>query len=302
MRPSLLHAIALSLPLLGLGCIKSMLTNGQISATREAAGTFNTIGDYELARSAAAAGLVQFEGMHNLAPDNDDALFLLTQSWVGYGYAFPQDESEVATDKGDDDLADYHKKRALLAYDRAIAYGTELLSHKAKGFEAAKKNDMTFKAWLNENFSDKEDVPNLFWLGYAWLAKADLSKEIPVIVAEVYVGVDLVEKAISMRPEFEHFSGFVVLAAYHSRPMGEKSQGKNLLTQVTYASTLACNTGDRALYEKLLNEVLSSDDPDPQQRLINTLAKRKAKRYLANRQRMVDCGFDMGPAKGPEKK
>ena len=53
---------------------------------------------------------------------------------------------------------------------------------------------------------------------------------------------------------------------------------------------------------KLLNEVLSSDDPDPQQRLINTLAKRKAKRYLANRQRMVDCGFDMGPAKGPEKK
>jgi hypothetical protein len=308
MRPSLLHALAPSLPLLATGCIKSMLTNGQISATREAAGSFNTIGDYELARSAASAGLVQFEGMHQLAPDNDDALYLLTQGWVGYGYAFPQDDWDVAVDKGDDELADYQKKRALLAYNRAVFYGVELLTHKAKGFEAAKRNDITFKAWLNENFSDKDDVANLFWLGYAWLARADLSKEDPPIVAEVYVGVDLVEKAIATNPEFEHFGGLVVLAAYHARPLGElplakqmfdlalqKTQGKNLLAEVTYAQTYACNTGDRPLYEKLLNEVLSSQDPDPDQRLTNTLAKRKAKRYLG-KQRMMDCGMDMSGA------
>ncbi len=310
MRPSLLQALAISVCLCGTGCIKSMLTNGQISATREAAGSFNTIGDYELARSAASAGLVQFEGMHTLAPDNEDALYLLTQAWVGYGYAFPQDDWDVAVDKGDEDLADYHKKRALLAYNRAIFYGIELLSHKNKGFEAAKKNDMTFKAWLNENFSDKDDVPNLFWLGYAWLARADLSKEEPTTVAEVYVGVDLIEKVVATKPEYEHFGGLVVLAAYHARPLGEldlakqmfelaiqKTQSKSLLAQVAFAQTYACNTGNRPLYEKLLNDVLAAQDPDPEQRLTNTLAKRKAKRYLG-KQRMMDCGMDMS---GPKK-
>jgi hypothetical protein len=309
MRPSPILALALSIPLLATGCIKSMLINGQIAGTREAAGSFNTIGDYELARSAASAGLIQFEGMHELAPDNEDALFLLTQGWVGYGYAFPQDEWDVAVDKGDDELADYQKKRALLAYNRAVFYGVELLSHKAKDFDAAKKNDITFKAWLKEHFGDKDDVPNLFWLGYAWLARADISKEEPPIVAEVYVGVDLIEQAVALTPEFEHFGGLVVLAAYHSRPLGEledgkklfesaieKSQSKNLLAMVTYAQTYACNTGNRPLYEKLLNDVLSAQDPDPSQRLTNTLAKRKAKRYLG-KQRMMDCGMDVSSPK-----
>ena len=89
---TLSFAFVASLAALSTGCIKSMLTNGQISATREASGAFDTIGDYELARTAAAAGMVQFEGMHNLAPDNEDALFLLTKGWVGYGFAFVEDD------------------------------------------------------------------------------------------------------------------------------------------------------------------------------------------------------------------
>jgi hypothetical protein len=304
MRSRLLAALSLSLPLLGVGCIKAMLTNGQIEATREASGSFNTIGDYDLARSASAAGLAQFEGMHQLAPKNEDALFLLTQSWVGYGYGFPEDDYEAAVERGDDDAAEYNKKRATMAYDRAIFYGLELLSHKDKGFAAAKKNDMTFKAWVSQNFSE-DDVPNIFWTGYAWLARANLNMEKPEIVAEVYVGVGLLERAVSLRPDFEHFGGSVALAAYHSRPLGEqdlgkqmfdvaleKTQHKSLLVQLTYASTYACNKADRPLYEKLLNEVLAAQDPDPSQRLANTIAKRRAKRDLAKK-RMMDCGFDM---------
>src|ERR1700679_2952243 len=80
----------------------AMATDMQISATREASGVFDTIGDYEVARGAAEAGLVQFEGMHRLRPDNEDALFALTQAWVGYGFAFAEDDAEAATDKGND--------------------------------------------------------------------------------------------------------------------------------------------------------------------------------------------------------
>src|SRR3989442_9815097 len=81
---------------LPLGCVKKMLINGQIEGTRQASTAFDTLGDWELAYTAASSGIVQFEGMHQLAPDNDDALFLLTKGWTGYGYGFAEDEMEDA--------------------------------------------------------------------------------------------------------------------------------------------------------------------------------------------------------------
>ena len=309
--PFPLVASAFALSLLATGCITQMLTNGQISATREASGSFNQMGDYELARSAAQAGLVQFEGMHQLAPHNEDALFLLTQGWVGYGFGFPEDEYEDASDRNDDNLAEYDKKRATMAYERAIYFGLELLSHNDKGFVQAKRNDATMKKWLDDHFTSKDDVPNLFWTGYAWLARVNVNKENPELVADLFVGVDLIEKSVQLDPTHEHWSGTIALAAYHARPAGEidqakqmfelvidKTQRKNLLAQLTYAETYACVKGDRSLYEKLLNEVLAVQDPDPDQRLSNVLAKRRAKRYLG-KSRMIDCGFDMSSSASP---
>jgi len=297
----------------GTGCLKSILTDGQISATREASSSFNTIGDYELARNAASAGVVQFEGMHTLAPDNKDALFLLLKGWVGYGFAFPEDDFEAATDAGDEELAEYHKKRTRMAYERAIFYGAELLKAKDAGFDAAKKNDGTLRAWLEQTFTSKDQAETLFWLGYGWLARVNIAKDDPVLVADLFVGVALLDRSIKLDPAVMHYGAQTAIAAYHARsavaeldqskPQFEevlaKTQGKTLVVQLNYASRYACLKGDRALYEKLLHEVLAAEDPDPEQRLTNTVAKRRAKRYLG-KQRMADCGFDMSaPAAKP---
>jgi hypothetical protein len=288
------------------GCIESMLTNGQIAATRRASGAFGTIGDYELARGAASAGLVQFEGMHRLAPKNADALFMLTQGWGGYGFAFAEDDMEVAEAAGNEELAEYHKKRTLMAYDRAIGHGLELLALDDAGFPAARKNADTLKKWLGDNFTDKEDAPGLFWTGYAWLLKTQLLRDVPEVVADLFVGVTLIERSVELDPEFLHRSGTVALAAYHARAhfaeLAEskklfedalaKTQHKAFVVQLTYARTYACVTVDKKLYESLVKEVLDTEDTDPEQRLNNTIAKRRAKRLMA-RQRMMDCGFDM---------
>ena len=71
-----------------------------------------------------------------------------------------------------------------------------------------------------------------------------------------------------------------------------KTERKNLQVQLNYATAYACMKQDRTLYETLLNEVLAATDPDPEQRLVNLLAKRGAKRALT-KQHMLDCGFDM---------
>jgi hypothetical protein len=286
------------------GCISAILADGQIAATRQAAVAVNTIADYELQRGATEAGIAQFEGMHVLRPNNEDGLFLLTQSWGGYAYAFAEDDYDLASDAGNDDLATYHKKRARLAYDRAVFFGLELLSHRADGFEAAKRNSATLAEWLN-HFSSANDAENLFWTSYAWLSRVNLYKDDPIMVADLFIGVAMMEKSVAIDPTLEHWSGTIALAAYHARPAGEidqskqmfdvalaKTERKNLQVQLNYATSYACVKGDRALYESMLNEVLAATDPDPDQRLVNMLAKRRARRGL-EKQHMMDCGFNM---------
>jgi hypothetical protein len=297
-------ALALGISLSSTGCIKSMLTNGQIASTRVGSAGMDSVGDYEVAKGAITAGLAQFEGMHKLAPDNTDALFLLTKGWVSYGFAFAEDDMEIADLANDDDAQDYHKKRARLAYDRAVFYGLELLGHTADGFADAKKNEDTIKAWLDKNFTDKDTAPDLFWTGYAWLARVNVSKDDPAMIGELFVGVALLEQAFELQPDYNHYSAEVALASYHARTaMSEmdqaqkmfedalaKTQRKSLVVQLNYGARFACVKGDKALYEKMLNEVLQSEDPDPEQRLTNTIAKRKAKRALS-KAKMEDCGF-----------
>jgi len=308
-----LCSVGLASLLLGsTGCISNILADGQIAATRQAAVAVNTIADYELQRSATEAGLAQFEGMHLIRPGNKDGLFLLTQAWGGYAYAFPEDAYEEATDRNDDELASYHKKRARLAYDRSVFFGLELLSHTADGFEAAKRNADTLDKWL-KGFTSKDDATNLFWTSYAWMSRVNLYKDDTSMVADLFIGVAMMERSVALDPTLEHWSGTIALAAYHARPAGEmdqakqlfetalaKTERKNLQVQLNYATSYACLKGDRTLYETMLNEVLAATDPDPEQRLVNLLAKRRARRGLL-KSHMQECGFDMSarPAAPP---
>ncbi|HEY1954182.1 MAG TPA: TRAP transporter TatT component family protein [Polyangiaceae bacterium] len=289
--------------LLATGCIETILTNGEIASTREAAKAFDTVGDFEVAKSSTEAGLAQFEGMHRLAPDNEHALFMLVQGWGGYAWGFAEDAKEEAEMRGDMGAAEYHKKRAKAAYDRAIFYGLELLSHEDKGFDQAKKNDATLTAWLKKNFDSKEDAENLFWVAYAWMSRVDLMQDDPAMVADLYVGVDMMQRAFELEPTYYGSSPMVAMAAYHGRTVdAEPKQARALFeqalkntkrgaltVQLTYAQ-FACTIADRKLYDSLVHEILAADDPDPNQRMNNTLAKRRAAR-MESPKMTQDCGF-----------
>jgi hypothetical protein len=146
------------------------------------------------------------------------------------------------------------------------------------------------------------------------LMKGD-EEEGGAFIAELYVGVAMVERAVALDPSFESYAGLVALAAYHARPMGEpddarklfdsaieKTHGKNLVVELNYATNYACTKGDRALYEKMLNMVLEVEDPDPYNRLSNAIAKRRAKRWLGKKRMKDACGIDASappPAPSP---
>jgi TRAP transporter T-component len=139
-------------------------------------------------------------------------------------------------------------------------------------------------------------------------------QEGPAFVAELYVGVAMIERAVSLDPGFEHFAGLAALGAYHARSnLAEldqakdlfyaaltKTEGKSLIVELFYATKYACMRGDGALYQDALNRILLAQDPDPQQRLTNAIAKRRAKRWLGKRRAKEECGIDLAapsPAK-----
>jgi len=284
------------------GCVKKMLLDGQIESTRKASPAINTLGDLEVARSAAFASIATLEGMHRLAPENADALFLLTKAWAGAGFSFIEDDFEVAEDAGDEELAEYHRTRARAAYTRAVFYGLELLAQKSDGFDAGRKNVDSMKAWM-ANF-DESDIEPLFWTGYAWIARVNVSKDIPEMVADLHIGVEMIERVAKLDETYLNGLPHVILGAYHARsPMAELDESKKhfdralelnhgnlLVTKFQYARTYYCFKNDKASYEKLLREVVDAKDPLPAERLTNTIAQRRAKRYLSPK-RQEACGF-----------
>lgn len=284
------------------GCIKSTLLNGQIEATRQASGAIDTIGDFEVARSIAYAGLGQFEGMHRLAPENEDALFLLLKAWTATGFAFIEDDYEIAADADDEPLADYHRARARAAYNRAIGYGIALLERRVSGFAKARVNLATMQSHLAK--FEKSDALNLLWLGQAWLAKANVSKEDTAVIAELYVGEALLERSLQLDEGLDYGAGHAALGSYHARTAMaelddsfkhfsraiEQSGGKALMPKVALAHAYYCMKGDKAGYEKTLRDVLSAPEGLPEQRLQNAIARRRARRYLTAT-RLAGCGF-----------
>lgn len=285
------------------GCLDRMILDGTVKSTRDAAGAFDTLTDLEVARIGAASSLVQLEGMQRLAPDNEDALYLLTQSWAGYAGAFIEDEWEQAIDREDDEAETFQARRARDAYDRAIRFGTLLLEQQRPGFTAAQKNADTIRAYLS-GFTKKSDAEPLLWLGAAWLSRGSVASDDSAIVAELFVGVALLERTVALDEGVGYATGLAALGAYHARsPDAELPEAKRLFeraltltnrgaltVQLLYAQNWACNAHDKAAYEKLLAEVVEAGDVLPSQRLENVVAKRKAKRYLAP-PRLKRCSF-----------
>ncbi|MCU0700511.1 MAG: TRAP transporter TatT component family protein [Myxococcaceae bacterium] len=293
--------------LLGASCLDRIILDGTVKSTRDAASAFDTLSDLEVARTAAASSLVQLEGMQKLAPDNEDALYLLTQSWAGFAGAFIEDEWEAAVDRGDDEAEAFQARRARDAYERSLRFGTLLLEQKRPGFVAAQRNADTMKTYL-AGYSAKADAESLLWVGAAWLSRGSVASDDPAVVADLFVGVALLERAVELDEGIAYGTALAALGAYHARsPDAELPEAKRLFeraltltnrgaltVQLLYAQNWACNAHDQATYETLLKEVLAAGDVLPAQRLENTVAKKKAARYLGPA-RLQRCGFSRTP-------
>lgn len=236
--------------------------------------------DIDFAEKAIPGNLAILDGLIKSDPDNKELLLQAIEGYTGYALGFIEDKEP---------------ERAINFYASAKEYGFRLLSLNKHLKNSLDGRLVDFEAALLK--TNKKDVPALFWTANAWgsyiklslddlgalgdIAKVeaimnrakDLDERFYYGGAHLFLGVMEIEKGIAGNPE---------IATEHFEKALNISERKFLLTQVMYARHYAVNMDDVTMFDKLLQEVL--DTPGeilPKHRLINEIAKRKAKLYLS---------------------
>ena len=301
----LVSTLVAALPLTACDLTK-ITANGTSGLFQRAAPAFEQHWDYELAGSAMPGNIVQMEGLLRIVPENEIIVMNAVRLYTAYAYGWIEDRVEELQGERDYAEADRQMARARYMYLRSRDLAKHRLALEHEGFEEAYAAGLEpFKQWLQDEFDDpEEDAEMLLWVGYPWGSYINASKNDMVAVADLPFAQALVERSVELDPEFFGGAGAIFLAVVATELPGadldvaeplwatalERTERKNLLALVNMARTYAVRRGDRELYVSLLREVLEAGDINPEQRLTNMIAKRRAARYLAQ----VDERFPPG--------
>jgi hypothetical protein len=262
-----------------------------------AAPAFESYWDYELAGEAVPASIVQFEGILRVVPDNESILQQLSQAYVAYAYGWVEADAEHLDFEGDMEKADDQRRRARTMYLRAM----DLTRHRIRLYNedidlAVKGSVEDLEAWLEAAFVEPTDAEMLFWHGYAWGSYINTSKDDMEAIADLAYAKAFVKRSIELNPDYYHASGYTFMGVATASEMAadldqakmyfEKAlaatERRALNTQLNMARYYAVKTGDRALFDSLLTEVMDAVDPLPEARLANTMARERAAMYIDN--------------------
>ena len=251
------------------------------SAIQPAIGNLQQQTDVDLVCEGAPAYLLMIDSMLVSSPHNRDLLLAGAQSYSAYATA-------LVECGGVDD------KRIAPIADKAKLYGLQLLRrhlHLSIGQDYQELDRELAKL-------DCSDVPDIFWGTFGWLTWVKAQKG----SAEAIADIILIEKIMARLLEIDEsyqggsihlffggyyaakpamFGGRPDLSKIHFEKALQLSKRRFLLTQTTYAETLARATFDQELHDQLLNEVLNFPlDSAPEFGLSNQIAVNRAKRML----------------------
>jgi hypothetical protein len=275
--------LLLVLSLLSLTACGQLISNAKKEFAEDLSDSILRHDDPETVKQALPAYLVLTDSMVRGDENNIGLLLSASKLYGSYTSVFVEDET----------------RRKKLA-QRAFTYAHRALclhvgNENVTACNLQKASYAQFELALKK--FNKQDAKILFALGSAWAgliqanstdwnAVAELPKVKAVIErvleldetisngdAHVYMGVlqSLLPPAMGGKPE---------LAAKHFEQALKISNRTNLMAMLFYAEKYARLIFDRALHDKLLREIIASDSSQSQLRLIDTIAKAKAKTLL----------------------
>ncbi len=284
---------------LGIGCDLTRFTaNSTANMFGRASSGLEQHFDYELVGDALPGNILQLEGVFRIIPDNEQLGLTLTRAYVSYGYGWVEDEMEQAQDRGDLEEEERLMGRARLLYERARNVGLHLMRLRDPQIdEVLHGGHEGFVEYLERRYTTPQDVPLLFWTGYAWGSAVNAGRDDPEMILSLPFARSLVERAVALDPSYYNYSGLTFLGVVNAslpEALGgnperarefferalEATDRKFFTVQFSYARTYAVGQQDRNLYIRLLREIVDGGDPTPEARLANRMTRRRAIRWL----------------------
>lgn len=312
-NPSARYVWAVRLVCWTVGCcavgacssVKSLAIDTLVASMEDGSDSLRAHFDWETAGHGAASGIMQLEALYGLRPNNESLALALVKSYMAYAYGWVMEKSEAADARADFDAAAHHQRRAYLMYTRAknVAMRTlELRDEEVK--QVLGQHPRNFLPYLRETYTDQdEDVAPIFWLMMAWSSAVNNSDDGSEFADIPYIKA-LAQRVLELDASFgdagalvfmggmhgsysEAFGGDHKLAKQYFEQALKLTERRNHIVHVNYAKMYAVAAQDRALFERLLREVLEAPDQGDRYRLGNKVALRRARRYL----RQVDDFF-----------
>jgi len=289
----------ISVLLAGSGCdlagtlIKAQV-DGTVEFTEAKGGEF---ADPEMVGPVMAAGVITGEGNLYYAPEYEPLLRSLIFSNVAYGVGWLGQQANAAEMAGKYDDVEHINKRAGLLFARALTLSKRMLRLRDDGFDAAMAGGIdSFRAWVDENFYEKDDAPVLLTAGMAYFVAMLKSEEGLAASVDIPYARYMVERSVELDPKLQGSQGLSILGTYWctvpAMVGGNPKLGYELMQRamrltnrqvhgimVSAAERCATALQDRKLFHDLLTEVIEAGDV-PKHRLPNKLARRDAERLL----------------------
>jgi hypothetical protein len=240
---------------------------------------------------------VQFEGILRVVPDNEAILSQLAQAYVAYAYGWIEADVEALEFEGDYDQAELQRKRTRTMYLRAM----DLTRHRVRLHNEDVDNAVRgtvedLEAWLQAAFVEEADAELLLWHGYAWGSYINAAKDDMAAIADLPYAKAFVVRSIELDPNYYNAAGYTFMGVATASEMASdmdlakvyfekalaRTERRALQAQVNMARHYAVKTGDRELFDQLLTEVLDAQDPLPEARLANRMARERATLYIDN--------------------
>lgn len=293
------------------GCsIRSMAVNAMAESMRRSSVVYARDDDPQLVEDAMPFLLKTVEGLLEEKPDHAGLLVTACQGFTSYAQAFvavPADAVE------EDDLgkARAMRERAARLFVRARGYGLRALevAHPGIGDSLALSPERALVV------TTAEDLPVLYWLGAAWAGAINVAKSDMDLMADLSVANAILQRANVLEPDWNGgavhevlisleaalsggYGGSIEAARKHFQRALELSDGKRLGPYVSLAEAVCVKEQNVKEFQDLLHRALEIDlDKAPDDRLVNTLARRRAVWLLDHTE---DYFIDYDPEEGEQ--
>ncbi len=274
----------------GPGC--SGVATGLVADALSGSGSsYASDNDPELIEASAPFGLKTMETVLVSKPEHRGLLTALTSGYVQYAYGFIYEKAHVIEPK-DYKASEVLKKRAQNLFLRARDYGMRGLAVEHDDFAARLRADPD--ATLAE--TDVDDVALLYWTAASWSLAISSGGLEPRLVVDLPLAGKMVERALTLDEDWSDGALHDFMVSYEtSRPGGdlaaarkhfdralELNGGRRAGTYLGYAEGVAVQQQDVKLFRSLIDKALAVDvDSHPDDRLVNVIMQRRARRLLA---------------------